>query len=203
MKKTFLIIIIIAAFGFLAVSAMHSPEVKEEPSTTQGVTINGVTITPLEIMEDSRCPEGVQCIWAGTVKLKANLRKPSGNYDAVLELGKAVSTGTEEVTLVSVTPNPKEGKKIAFDDYDFEFTVVESPASAANPGTTVTNPDAEGCYVGGCSGQLCTEERGAVSTCEYTEAYSCYATAKCAKLPNGKCGWVPTASLNKCLDDAR
>jgi hypothetical protein len=161
-------------------------------SNPKKVTINGVTITPLKVTEDSRCAIGVQCIWAGTLKLSANLSKPSGNFDAVLEIGKPVSTGTEEVTLVSATPYPRQGESIAFKDYKFVFDVTVLPSDTENPGTG-------GCYVGGCSAQLCTEERGAVSTCEYRESYACYKTAKCERQPNGQCGWTPGAALNSCL----
>jgi hypothetical protein len=180
-------------------TASSTPSVPSTPNTSTSskkVTINGVTITPLEVTEDSRCAEGLQCIWAGTVKLRANLSKPSGNFETILEVGKPVSTGTEDVTLVAVSPYPKAGEKIAFKDYKFEFKVTVKPSATQNPGTG-------GCYVGGCSGQLCTEERGAASTCEYTEAYACYKTATCERQPSGQCGWTPTAALNMCLDNAR
>jgi hypothetical protein len=59
------------------------------------------------------------------------------------------------------------------------------------------------CYVGGCSSQLCTDQKDAVSTCEYTAAYGCYKSATCARQSDGKCGWTPTAELQACLANAR
>lgn len=175
-----------------------NPVATSTPSTNQVVTISGVTITPLEVMEDSRCPEDVQCIWAGTVKLRANISKPSGSFESVLELGKSVSTGTEDLTLVSVLPVPKAGEKIEFKDYKFEFTVKVKSSAAENPGTG-------GCFVGGCSGQLCTSERGAASTCEWREAYACYknTNAKCERQTSGQCGWTETSALRMCLNAAQ
>ena len=34
---------------------------------------NAFSITPLEIVEDSRCPVDAQCIWAGTFKLRVRV----------------------------------------------------------------------------------------------------------------------------------
>ena len=200
MKNTIISVVILALAAFVVAQVVT----KDTVGPSQAVTIEGVTITPLEILEDSRCAEGVQCVWAGTVKLLANISKPSGNWTQTLELGKPVSTGTEEVTLVSASPNPKQGENIPFEKYGFEFEVKVLPSSGENPDGD-ENPDivnTDGCFVGGCSGQLCTEERGAVSTCEWREEYACYQGAQCVRLSNGKCDWVPTPELNRCLMEA-
>jgi hypothetical protein len=55
------------------------------------------------------------------------------------------------------------------------------------------------CYVGGCSSQICSDQDGVVSTCEYRPEYACYATATCERQPEGQCGWTPTDELNACL----
>ncbi len=55
------------------------------------------------------------------------------------------------------------------------------------------------CFVGGCSGQLCSDQLGAVSTCEYKQEYACYKTATCERQPNGQCGWTQTVELTSCL----
>jgi heat shock protein HslJ len=56
------------------------------------------------------------------------------------------------------------------------------------------------CYIGGCSGQLCSDEPGMVSTCEYREEYACYKTATCERQSNGQCGWTKTAEFSLCLE---
>lgn len=56
------------------------------------------------------------------------------------------------------------------------------------------------CYIGGCSGQICSDLEGIASTCEYQEQYACYKTAKCeVQKTTGKCGWTKTTELNACL----
>lgn len=55
------------------------------------------------------------------------------------------------------------------------------------------------CYVGGCSGQICSDQEGVISTCEWRDEYACYQTASCERQPDGQCGWTPTEELNACL----
>lgn len=57
----------------------------------------------------------------------------------------------------------------------------------------------QSCYVGGCSGQICSDQEGVISTCEWREEYACYQSATCERQPDGLCGWTPTAELDACL----
>ncbi|MGE3547217.1 MAG: DUF6748 domain-containing protein [Kofleriaceae bacterium] len=73
-------------------------------------------------------------------------------------------------------------------------------------GRTVTNayrrlinPLAEPCYVGGCSSEVCSDQEGAITTCEYREEYACYETASCERQGDGACGWTMTRELEGCL----
>jgi hypothetical protein len=56
-----------------------------------------------------------------------------------------------------------------------------------------------GCYVSGCSNQICSSQPNAVSTCEYREDYACYQTARCERQASGQCGWTMTDELYSCL----
>lgn len=60
----------------------------------------------------------------------------------------------------------------------------------------------QSCYVGGCSGEICSDRPDAVSACIYREEYACYRTAVCERQPAGNCGWTPTPELKACLDAA-
>lgn len=59
-----------------------------------------------------------------------------------------------------------------------------------------------GCYIGGCSSQLCSDDDDLASTCEWTDAYACYDTATCERQATGECGWTETPALKQCLADA-
>lgn len=68
------------------------------------------------------------------------------------------------------------------------------------PTTYPSNSNYGGCYVGGCSSQLCTDQPNAVSTCEYRPEYACYQRGRCERQTNGACGWTPTNELYACLN---
>jgi len=86
----------------------------------------GVYITPWEVLEDSRCPADMQCIWAGTVRVRAmmisGLGSPTG-YPAEFVLGEPLTTEAETVTLAEVRPEPRKGVEIAPSEYIFVFDI--------------------------------------------------------------------------------
>ncbi|MFA6257346.1 MAG: hypothetical protein WCT29_03525 [Candidatus Paceibacterota bacterium] len=90
------------------------------------------------------------------------------------------------------------------------YPVTESfPRQCRTPEGNVYTEDAgdvaqgptvgEGCYVGGCSQTICSDEPGAISTCEYRPEYACYQTATCEKQASGKCGWTESTEFIACL----
>lgn len=154
----------------------------------QEAMFKDIRITPLSIIEDSRCPTNVQCIQAGTVRVRTQIVSGLGTSTEVIELGKSITTEAETVTLESVTPAKITTREISSSDYRLTFLVAK-------------RTEAQGkCYVGGCSSQLCTDEPNAVSTCEYREQYACYKTATCERQANGACGWSMTDTLRMCLN---
>jgi hypothetical protein len=87
-------------------------------------------------------------------------------------------------------------------------TEVTGPAGAAKAREAtqfftrlVGEPEAT-CFVGGCSGQICSDREGVVSTCEWKPSYACFDTAACERQLDGECGWTPTPELDACLDAA-
>jgi hypothetical protein len=94
-----------------------------EAKLGESVSAFGVTITPKEVLEDSRCPKGVQCIWAGRVRVLATLSSGLGASDQEFTLGNTVTTEAEEVMFASVTPAPLAGAEIRPEQYRFTFEV--------------------------------------------------------------------------------
>ncbi len=93
----------------------------------QTVEALDVSITPLELVDDSRCPQGVQCIWAGTVHLRAKLVSGMGTSEVTFEIGQSITTEAEFVTLTGVSPSPKTGESISPSDYRFTLEVAKRP----------------------------------------------------------------------------
>jgi len=91
---------------------------------------------------------------------------------------------------------------------DFEAKTVRLRGVPA-PAYTIINiigaPHATGgsaaCYRGGCSGQVCSDQSGVITTCEYRPEYACYANARCERQADGRCGWTKTAQLQSCLQN--
>jgi hypothetical protein len=60
------------------------------------------------------------------------------------------------------------------------------------------SPPSSECRRTGCAGHLCAAQE-IVTTCEWRPDYACYQQAACAPLPDGSCGFVPSARLSACL----
>lgn len=148
---------------------------------------DGLSIRPVTVTEDSRCPMGVQCIQAGTVKLSLRVNTGNGPKIETIQLGQSVTVGTDTITLDSVSPSHPKSNTILPSSYRFTFILSHGGISAAP------------CYVGGCSAELCTDSPGAVSPCLYHPSYGCYKSATCERQSNGSCGWTETAALKACL----
>lgn len=91
-------------------------------------TIQGVTIGVLDLVEDSRCPTDVQCIQAGTVRVRVAIDSYERPFTLTLGQPQVVEGAT--VTLVSVIPEQKyAGTTYRPSDYRFSFTVVPKAVS--------------------------------------------------------------------------
>jgi len=86
----------------------------------QRVPADGPEITPLEVLEDS-CPTGVQCVWAGQLRLRVMIHLGAGDMASELVLGRPVPVADGALELVEAWPRPAAGGGIAPADYRFTF----------------------------------------------------------------------------------
>lgn len=91
----------------------------------QEVSGLGVRITPTKVIQDSRCPSDVQCIQAGTVRVRTKLASGLGEAPQEFTIGQPITTEAERVTLISVSPYPKAGVPIPESEYVFRFEVAK------------------------------------------------------------------------------
>ena len=90
------------------------------------VSVGGLPVTPLAVVEDSRCPAGVQCIQAGTVRIRVRL----GASEAVLTLGRPHSIDAQlALTLTGVAPERREGDGVTPGEYRFTFALGAAPVA--------------------------------------------------------------------------
>lgn len=78
-------------------------------------------MTPLEVLEDSRCPADVQCVWAGQVRIRATIHLGAGDTNAELTTGKPIALADGTLELVEVKPATSSNAAIAPGDYRFGF----------------------------------------------------------------------------------
>ena len=64
----------------------------------------GVSVEPLKVIEDSRCPQDVSCVWAGRLVLSARVRDHGRIQTVKLALGMPQKIGRGRLTLERVTP---------------------------------------------------------------------------------------------------
>lgn len=96
--------------------------------TTLGQKITGlnVSVTPNEIISDSRCPIDVQCVWAGTMEVRTVLETKTGHGEHTLKLGEPLVFGDYTVTFTEANPTPKANQKIPGSSYRFTFIVEKN-----------------------------------------------------------------------------
>lgn len=87
----------------------------------ESVKALNMTVTALEVVEDSRCPTGVQCIQAGTVRVRVRVTSGLGTSEQVIALGGTMTTEAESVKLVAVAPYPTAAMGPRAPDYRFTF----------------------------------------------------------------------------------
>ncbi|MBP9771922.1 MAG: hypothetical protein KBD16_03290 [Candidatus Pacebacteria bacterium] len=91
-------------------------------------TFNNVTITPTELVSDSRCPRDVQCIWAGTVEVQATIQSEKETKIKVFRPGDleivALSNGGMEVDFLDAFPYPTSASPVPASEYRFQFQFV-------------------------------------------------------------------------------
>ncbi|WP_343519816.1 hypothetical protein [Sphingomonas sp.] len=87
----------------------------------QTVYVDGPRVTPLRVIEDSRCPANVVCVWAGRVVLRARVEGGAWSREIDLALGQPAQVADGKLTLTAVTPGRHTDRAIASRDYRFAF----------------------------------------------------------------------------------
>jgi len=131
-RRRFAVVILTSAIGACApVRADVAPD--QAPTGTSSrdivltpgrpVRVDGtrLAVTLHAIVDDSRCPEGVTCIWAGDVSARIGIDDGEGSArEVTLHLNTSerdIVHGDLRLTLMSVTPYPKADEKIAPESY--------------------------------------------------------------------------------------
>lgn len=100
-----------------------SVSVGSKVKINQTILNNGIYITPLKVVSDSRCPEDVTCVWAGEIEVLTRLALGNEVSEVNIKLGVENNFAGKKVTLTNVSPNTNSKKTIESQDYHFDFKV--------------------------------------------------------------------------------
>ena len=82
------------------------------------------TIRPIAVIEDSRCPKNVQCVWAGRLVLRTLTNAGAGADILELTLGEPLKMGNAGyLTLVDAQPTKLAPGAIDPGEYRFTFAL--------------------------------------------------------------------------------
>lgn len=81
----------------------------------------GPRVRPRLLIEDSRCPNNVQCVWAGRLIVRADVFGPTWSQSRDFELGKPQPIADGQMTLVAAEPSKMAGTQTDPLAYRFTF----------------------------------------------------------------------------------
>ena len=87
-----------------------------------------LSIRFLEMVEDSRCPRDVNCVWAGNAKIKIRVSKNGRSHELTMDTnGKAQTAVAEgyQITFTGLTPEPRSNIRINRNGYIAAFEITK------------------------------------------------------------------------------
>ena len=82
---------------------------------------NGLYVRPIAVVEDSRCPTNVMCVWAGRLVVRSEDRGGSWRRTLDLELAKPQPVADGAIRLVAAEPSKMAGTAVDPRSYRFTF----------------------------------------------------------------------------------
>ncbi len=111
----------LVAFALAACATI--PPVHAGPTAGLGEVAhtNGLKVRPLTIVEDSRCPINVVCVWAGRLVVRTEVTGGSWRQTRDLEIGKPQQIADGALTLTAAEPSKVAGAETDPRAYRFTF----------------------------------------------------------------------------------
>lgn len=99
------------ALGACVTAPIAGSKIRSDGLATLGqpTRVGALVVTPQAIVEDSRCPINVQCVWAGRLVLKTRIDGAGWRETVDLTLGQAYAAHGTGLALVSAEPGKRAG----------------------------------------------------------------------------------------------
>src|SRR3546814_14750930 len=92
-----------------------------------------LAVTPLEVIEDSRCPKDVQCVWQGRMMLRAQLDLGHERINVEIDSSKPLRIHGGLLSIAEIAPAaPVQGKPPRAKDYLFRFAFAPDEIGRAH-----------------------------------------------------------------------
>lgn len=131
MRTLILITLFTIISGFSQVAeARSNQELKVQVNEQKSINSNDLTVEFVSVLEDSRCPEGTNCIWAGNAKIKLKLKQKNGAWKT-FELNTNIEKnelkfGGYVIKITELTPTPAASVGINPNCYIATFSINKS-----------------------------------------------------------------------------
>jgi hypothetical protein len=116
-------LLIIAALSLTACATVPPANAGPTAGLNQTAVVDGIRIRPIEVVEDSRCPANVQCVWAGRLVVRARMSGSGWTQIRDFELGVFQAVDRYRVTLINAEPSKAAPGRIDPRAYRFTFEV--------------------------------------------------------------------------------
>ena len=128
MRNVFLGLILTLIFGgAMTANAQGTQQISVRLNKQAKASRSNLTIKFISV-EDSRCPQDVQCVWAGNAKVTIKVTSRRGgaqNFDLNTGAGeKSIKFNGYEIKLDTVTPYPRSNIRINPNGYTATFTIT-------------------------------------------------------------------------------
>lgn len=139
MKKIFAVIaflvasIIFSSMLWSCAAQRNTVSLGKEFTLPIGETIDieneNLSIKFVEVVGDSRCPTGVECVWAGEAQCRLRFNIAGSLADMIIVQPGGDSAGKDSFIQYKIVfklePYPQEGKQIVASDYKLVMTVTK------------------------------------------------------------------------------
>ena len=79
---------------------LEVPEIGIRIPIGESVVVQGVSLSFVEVLEDSRCPEDVTCVWAGRARIAVRVKAPGREPESkMLIFGEVQGDESDDLTL--------------------------------------------------------------------------------------------------------
>ena len=129
--KTFIFAVLLGAMLALPAFARQEDKITLRVGQQKSAMGGDLKIKFVRVIEDSRCPKNVNCIWAGNAKVELKVTGRDGTTKTIVvntmgNLTNGPSAGKFDsyaINLVGLTPEPVAGRKLSPKSYRLALEV--------------------------------------------------------------------------------